>query len=98
MKANGHNFVQCNAAGGISLGYVNFDLSNGTVTTQSLWTGTIESLPDGWYRLRVVTNTISATTANVSFAAVPNANATRGQTAAGTGTSGFYIWGAQFEL
>lgn len=98
MKSNGHNFVQCNADGGISLGYVNFDLSNGTVGTQSLWTGTIETLPNGWYRLRVVTNTISATTANVGFSAVPNANATRGQTAAGTGTSGFYIWGAQFEL
>ena len=98
VKSNGHNFVQCNADSGISLWYVNFDLSNGTVGTQSLWTGSIESLPNGWYRLRVVTNTISATTANVSFAAVPNANATRGQTAAGTGTSGFYIWGAQFEL
>ena len=73
-------------------------MSNGTVGTQSLWTGTIESLPDGWYRLKVVTNTISATTANVSFAAVPSSTATRGQTAAGTGTSGFYIWGAQFEL
>lgn len=98
MKSNGHNFVQCNADGGISLGYVNFDLSNGTVGTQSLWTGTIESLPNGWYRIKVVTNTISATTANVSFAAVPSSTATRGQTAAGTGTSGFYIWGAQFEL
>ena len=34
----------------------------------------------------------------MSFAAVPSPTATRGQTAAGTGTSGFYIWGAQFEL
>jgi hypothetical protein len=98
VKSNGHNFVQCNADSGISLWYVNFDLSTGTVTTQSLWTGSIESLPNGWYRLRVVTNTISATTANVSFAAVPSSTATRGQTAAGTGTSGFYIWGAQFEV
>lgn len=98
MKPNGQNYIQCNAAGGISLGYVNFDLSNGTVGTQSLWTGTIETLPNGWYRIKVVTNAISATTANVSFAAVPSSTATRGQTAAGTGTSGFYIWGAQFEL
>ena len=87
MKSNGHNFVQCNAAGGISLGYVNFDLSTGTVGTQSLWTGTIETLQNGWYRIKVVTNTISAATANVSFAAVPSSTATRGQTAAGTGTS-----------
>ena len=98
VKPNGHNYIQCNAVWGISLGYVNFDLSNGTVGTQSLWTGTIETLPNGWYRIKVVTNTISATTANVSFAAVPSSTATRGQTAAGTGTSGFYIWGAQFEL
>ena len=82
----------------MSSGYVNFDLSNGTVGTQSLWTGTIETLPNGWFRLKVITNAVSATTANVSFVAVPSATATRGQTAAGTGTSGFYIWGAQFEL
>ena len=98
MKPNGQNYIQCNADGGISLGYVNFDLSNGTVGTQSLWTGTIETLPNGWYRIKVVTNTIWVNTANVSFAAVPSSTATRGQTAAGTGTSGFYIWGAQFEL
>ncbi len=98
VKPNGQNYIQCNAAGGISLGYVNFDLSTGTVGTQSLWTGTIESLPNGWYRLKVITNTISATTANVGFSAVPSSTATRGQTVAGTGTSGFYIWGAQFEL
>ena len=98
MKPNGQNYIKCNAAGGISLGYVNFDLSNGTVGTQSLWTGTIETLQNGWYRLKVITNTISATTANVGFSAVPSSTATRGQTVAGTGTSGFYIWGAQFEL
>ena len=98
VKPNGQNYIQCNAAGGISLGYVNFDLSNGTVGTQSLWTGTIESLPNGWYRIKVITNTISATTANVSFSAVPSSTATRGQNVTGTGTSGFYLWWAQFEL
>ena len=77
---------------------MNFDLSNGTVGTNSLWTGSIETLPNGWFRLKVITNAVSASTANVGFSAVPNANATRGQTVAGTGTSGFYIWGAQFEL
>lgn len=98
VKPNGQNYIQCNAAGWISIGYVNFDLSNGTVGTNSLWTGSIETLPNGWFRLKVITNAVSASTANVGFSAVPNANATRGQTAAGTGTSGFYIWGAQFEL
>ena len=89
MKPNGHNYIQCNAVWGISLGYVNFDLSNGTVGTQSLWTGTIETLPNGWYRIKVVTNTISATTANVSSAAVPPSTPTRGTTAAGPRPPGF---------
>ena len=98
VKPNGQNYIQFNCSGGISLGYVNFDLSNGTVWTQSLWTGSIETLPNGWYRLKVITNTVSATMALVSIFAVPSATATRGQTMAGTGTSWFYIWWAQFEL
>ena len=98
IKPNGHNYVQMNAASWISLGYVNFDLLNWTVGTQSLWTGTIESLPNGWYRLKVVTNTLSAATSNVSFSAVPSASSLRWPLVAWTGTSWFYIWGAQFEL
>ncbi len=98
VKPNGHNYIQFNCSGAISLGYVNFDLSNGTVGTQSLWTGTIETLPNGWYRLRVVTNTISATTALVSVFAVPASNSASGVSFAGDGVSGFYMWGAQLEL
>mgnify|MGYP006946624710 FL=1 len=71
---------------------MNFDLSNGTVGTNSLWTGSIETLPNGWFRLNVITNAVSASTANVGFSAVPNANATRGQTVAGDGSSGLYLW------
>ena len=71
---------------------MNFDLSNGTVGTQSLWTGTIESLPNGWYLIKVITNTVAAATAKVSFSAVPSSTATRGQNVTGTGTSGFYLW------
>ena len=98
VKPNGQNYIQFNCSGGISSWYVNFDLSTGTVWTQSLWTGSIETLPNGWYRLKVITNTVSATMALVSIFAVPSATATRGQTMAGTGTSWFYIWWAQFEL
>ena len=98
VKPNGHNYIQFNCSGWISIGYVNFDLSNGTVGTQSLWTGTIESLPNGWYLIKVITNTVAAATAKVSFSAVPSSTATRGQNVTGTGTSGFYLWWAQLEL
>jgi len=98
VKPNGHNYIQFNCAGAISVGYVNFDLSTGTVGTQSLWTGTIETLPNGWYRLKVITNTISTTTWLVSVFAVPSSNSARGVSFAGDGVSGFYMWGAQFEL
>ena len=93
IKPNGQNYIQCNLWWNITW-YVNLDLSNGTVGTQSLWTGTIIT-PNGWYRIKVITNTISAQ--QQMFSRVPS-TATRGQNAIGTGTSGFYLWWAQLEL
>ena len=98
IKPNGHNYFQFNCAGSISSGYVNFDLSNGTIGTTSLWTGRIETLANGWYRLIATTNTVYTSTEFISFFAVDSPTAVRGASVAGTGTSGFYIWGAQFEL
>ena len=57
VKPNGHNYVQLLASAGINSWYMNFDLLNGVVGTSSSYTGRIEALPNGWYRLKVTTPT-----------------------------------------
>ena len=56
---------------------MNFDLLNGVVGTSSGYTGRVEALPNGWYRLKVTTPTVVAATGAFIIAAVPNASASR---------------------
>lgn len=97
VKPNGHNYIQLLASAGISSGYMNFDLLNGVVGTSSSYTGRIEALPNGWYRLKITTGTVLAATGAFIIAAVPNASASRWSFAIGTGSSGVYLWWAQLE-
>lgn len=98
VKPNGNNYVQLLAASGISSGYMNFDLLNWVVGTSSSYTGRIEALANGWYRLKVTTPTVLAATGAFIIAAVPSASASRGGFVKGTGTSGVYLWWAQLEV
>lgn len=98
VKPNGHNYVQLLAAAGISAWYINFDLLNGVVGTSSSYTGRIEALPNGWYRLKATTPTVLAATGWFLIAPVPNASASRGNFVSGTGTSWVYLWWASLEL
>ena len=87
MKPNGHNYVQLLASAGINSGYCNFDLLNGVVGTSSGYSGRIEALPNGWYRLKATTPTVTAATGVFIIAAVSSASASRGSFVTGTGTS-----------
>jgi len=87
VKPNGHNYVQLLASAGINSGYMNFDLLNGVVGTSSGYTGRVEALPNGWYRIKVTTPTVTAATGAFIIAAVPSASASRGGFVKGTGTS-----------
>lgn len=87
VKPNGHNYVQLIGSAGISSGYVNFDLLNGVVGTSSLHSGRIEALPNGWYRIKITTGTVTAATGAFIIVAVPSASASRGSFVTGTGTS-----------
>ena len=98
VKPNGHNYVQLLASSGINPGYVNFDLLNWVVGTASGYTGSIESLPNGWYRIKAITPTVTAATGAFIIAAVPSANAPRGSFVSGTGTSWVYLWWSQLEI
>lgn len=73
--------------------YVWFDLSAGTVGTQTGGTGTIQAYQNGWYRC-----TVKATmAAEASFAGINVTNADNVVSYTGDGTSGVYVWGAQLE-
>lgn len=97
-KANGKQFIQFNCAGSISIWYVNFDIINGTVGTQSLWTGEIQALPNGWYRLQVITNTVAASTGSISIGIIDSSTAARWDACVWNGANWVYLWGAQLEL
>ena len=98
VKPNGHNYVQLLAASGISSGYINFDLTNGTVGTSSSYTGRVEALANWWYRLKATTPSVTAATGAFLIAPVPNASASRGNFVSGTGSSWVYLWWAQLEV
>lgn len=70
-----------------------FDLTNGvTGTVASGCTATITSVGNGWYRCAVTTTGGSPTYFECWLATGNNVT-----TYAGDGTSGLYLWGAQFE-
>ena len=98
VKPNGNNYVQLLTSAGISSGYMNFDLLNWVVWTSSSYTGRIEALPNGWYRIKITTGTVLAATGQFIIAAVPSASASRGGFVTGTGTSWVYLWWAVLEL
>ncbi len=98
VKPNGHNYVQLLASAGINPGHVNFDLLNWVVGTSSGYSGRIEALANGWYRIKATTPTVTAATGAFIIAAVPSASASRGSFVIGTGTSWVYLWWAVLEL
>ena len=99
VKPNGHYYIQLLASAGINSGYMNFDLLNWVVGTSSYgYSGRIEALANGWYRIKATTPTVTATTGTFIIAAVPSASASRWNFVTGTGTSWVYLWWAVLEL
>lgn len=74
-----------------------FNLSAGTVgTTASGHTATITSVGNGWYRCSVVTTQGSSTGTFTCGFGIGEAD--NDDVYDGDGTSGLYLWGAQFEI
>ena len=90
VKSNGRNFVQIVN----SSGYANFDLSTGLPGTVSGFTSPIiVPVGSGWYRISTVVPISSV----VGIGIVPSSTSGYRASYTGNGTSGIYIWGAQFE-
>jgi hypothetical protein len=74
-----------------------FNLQNGTVgSATSLWSGTIESVGNGWYRC-TATFTFGSL-ASAQQIVIGNASANGVYSDTGNGVLGNYVWGAQVEL
>lgn len=96
VKANGVQFVQLLWASGQSTNHVNFDLTNGTIGTNTATSASITAVGNGWYRLTIV-STLAAASGAFNVYCVSASNSARGATFAGNGTSGIFLWGAQLE-
>jgi hypothetical protein len=98
-KINGSNFVQVALSTGFNSLYQNFNLLDGTLGNGNLTSGyssSIEPFDNGWYRISVKGNTISA---NARFLTVPILTdiASRNPSFSGDGSLGVYAWGFQKE-
>jgi hypothetical protein len=84
----------------VTLEYVNFDLINGVVGSNSGVTNAeIKSVGNGWYRCSFnFVSTVVGTAGFIRLVIVTSATSARLENYLGNGTSGLFVWGAQFEL
>ena len=99
-KAGERSIFQASPSGAYltTNGYVNYDLSSGTVTGSGGGaTGSIVNVGNGWYRC--ITEFTANATASGTFAwfLQTSGTASRGASYQGDGSSGLYAWGAQLE-
>lgn len=97
VKAAGLNYIALRPNTGFVSNYVYFDLSNGTVTSNTGGLGaTIDSIGNGWYRVSV-TATANATVSNATCAVYFMESSSSLVTATGDSYRGILLWGAQWE-
>ena len=99
-KTNGR-FLQFQPAGSIAgaTNFANFNLTTGELGTVGGNTdsATITDFGNGWFRCSItMTSTVTAST-GVSILLIENDSDARGFSYTGNGTSGIFVWGAQFE-
>ena len=92
-KSSGYNYIAVNQSGAGAYG-ANFNLSNGTASLgTSATSASMTSVGNGWYKCQVV---FTAAYAQLRFY-VNTTSGFFGDSYAGDGFSGIYIWGAQLE-
>jgi hypothetical protein len=93
-RGTGTRNAQIGFSGAASWLRVYFDLSNGTVGSQVVGTGTITNVGGGWYRI-TATGTCDLTGNNTLFLANTNGTTSGSETYTGDGVSSVIWWGAQ---
>ena len=96
VKANGRTKIALSEEVATGL-YASFDLTTGTVLSESGISSKIEALADDWYRISYTS--LSGTFFLLRVCLLPDSYTTGAVTGTytGDGTSGVYIWGAQLE-
>jgi hypothetical protein len=97
VKDNGQNFVQIYTAGVMgTTDYVNFNLTNGSISDSLGITGEIVNYGNGWYRISATKTASSTGNGLLPIAGIPTATSVRRPSYTGSGQS-IYLWGAQLE-
>jgi len=75
-----------------------FDLTNGTAgVVTATATSTITPVGDGWYRCSIMAPAVTASVVGGQIRLAAAATGLSAATYTGNGTSGLFVWGAQFE-
>jgi len=93
VKAAERSKIRLNS--GSSSESVSFNLSNGTIISQTGATGKIVSMLNGWYKCTISWN-VTSVAAQYLLLGILDDSGNASYT--GNGSSGVYIWGAQFEV
>jgi len=96
-KSSGYNFVRLSFGNTAGSGYAFFNLSTGAVGTVSVspaYTTEISAVGNSWYRCSI---TFTTTVGGNINGDIYVQSADNQFSWAGNGTSGVYLWGAQFE-
>lgn len=96
VKAAGRNYIALAYAGNPIIG---FDLTGtGSVTAGSgSITGTIISLANSWFRISATFTATSTTASSAIYHCIKQTSSSGVETYTGDGTSGFFLWGSQYE-
>ena len=90
-------YLQLTFGSGFSTNFANFDLINGTVVGGTYGNAKIENYGSGWYRISITSTGISTLTCTAFIWVINSAGALRAADSTSTGTSAYWIWGAQLE-
>jgi hypothetical protein len=97
-KAGTRNWLRLELQPGATFGaprFAFFDLTNGVIgTVEGSTQARITSVNNGWYRCSITATASNSLPADSRFAIAPSDNVV---SFLGDGTSGLYLWGAQFE-
>jgi hypothetical protein len=103
-KAGEYTYLQLigNGTGFGSFAF-NVDLSTGLETYYDSTGSTVNSrgiinYGNGWYKVFISVNAISTSSNRIAPQVIPAGNSVRGVSWTPDGTSGLYLWGAQFEV